>query len=127
VTSIAVDAMGGDHAPGVVVDGAVSAARHLGVRVTLVGPLSAVEASLARHPDWHDLGIALVEAPDIVEMSEAPVAALRRKPRASIKVAAELVAAGQAGALFSAGHTGATLLAAHKAAGNNSALTTSQL
>jgi glycerol-3-phosphate acyltransferase PlsX len=113
VTSIAVDAMGGDHAPGVVVDGAVSAARHLGVRVTLVGAVSEVEASLARHPDWTDLGIELVDAPDVVDMSEAPVAALRRKPRASIKVAAELVAAGRAGALFSAGHTGATLLAAH--------------
>ena len=105
--------MGGDHAPGVVVDGAVSAARHLGVRISLVGATAAVEASLDRYPDWRDLGIELVDAPDVVGMSEAPVAALRRKPRASIKVAAELVAAGRASALFSAGHTGATLFAAH--------------
>ena len=50
-------------------------------------------------------------------MAEAPAAALRRKPRASIKVAAELVARGEAGALFSAGHTGATVMAAHAAFG----------
>ena len=50
-------------------------------------------------------------------MDEAPLAALRRKPRASVKVAAELVATGDADALFTAGHTGATLLAAHAALG----------
>ena len=50
-------------------------------------------------------------------MAEAPAAALRRKPRASIRVAAELVARGEAAALFSAGHTGATVMAAHAAFG----------
>ena len=46
-------------------------------------------------------------------MAESPAAALRRKPSASIRVAAELVARGEAAALFSAGHTGATVMAAH--------------
>jgi len=53
----------------------------------------------------------------VVEMAESAAAALRRKPRASIRVAAELVAAGEAAALFSAGHTGATVMAAHAALG----------
>src|SRR5205085_3822060 len=48
---------------------------------------------------------------------ESPAAALRRKPRASIRIAAELVARGEAAALFSAGHTGATVMAAHSAFG----------
>jgi phosphate acyltransferase len=58
-----------------------------------------------------------VDADDVVSMDESPAAALRRKPRASIKVAAETVARGEASALFSAGHTGATVMAAHSAFG----------
>ena len=114
---IAVDAMGGDHAPAAVVDGAVAAARHLAVRIALVGPASVVERALTTHPDWRSLGLEIVDAPDVVGMADTPAVALRRKPRASIRVAADLVARGEAGALFSAGHTGATVLAACSAFG----------
>ena len=114
---IAVDAMGGDHAPSVIVDGAVAAARHLDAEILLVGPTPALERALASHPDWPKLGISIVEAPDVIGMSEAPAAALRRKPRASIRVAAELVARKEASALVSVGHTGATVMAAHAAFG----------
>jgi len=114
---IAIDAMGGDHAPTAVVDGAVSAARHLSVRLALVGPTAALERALAPHPDWQSLGLEIVDAPDVVEMAETPAAAFRRKPRASIRVAADLVARGEAAALFSAGHTGAAVLASHAAFG----------
>ena len=109
---IAVDAMGGDHAPVRVVDGAVAAARQ-GVPVTLVGRRAAVEAALAAHADAAGLDVAVVDAPDVVAMGEAPAMALRRKPDASIRVAARLVADGEAAALVSAGHTGATVVAAH--------------
>jgi len=109
--------MGGDHAPSAVVDGAVAAARHLAVRIALVGPTAVVEHALATHTDWPRLGLEIVEAPEAVEMTEAPAAALRRKPRASIRVAADLVARHEAGALFSAGHTGATVMAAYAAFG----------
>lgn len=109
---IAVDAMGGDHAPGRVVDGAVAAARQ-GVPVALVGRRAAVEEALAAHADAAGLDVAVVEAPDVVAMGEAPAMALRRKPDASIRVAARLVAKGEAAALVSAGHTGATVVAAH--------------
>ncbi len=114
---IAVDAMGGDHAPSVVVDGAVAAARHLDAEVALVGPTAEIERALAAHDDWSTLGIAIVDAPDVIGMSEAPAAALRRKPRASVRVAADLVASKDAVALVSVGHTGATVMAAHAAFG----------
>ena len=113
---IAVDAMGGDHAPSAVVDGAVAAARHLDIHISLVGAPAAIEPALERHADARQLAIAVVDAPEVVEMSEPP-AAVRRKPGASIRVAAELVARRQAAALFSAGHTGATVMAAHGAFG----------
>ena len=58
-----------------------------------------------------------MNADTVVEMAESPAAALRRKPTASIRVAAEAVARGEAAALFSAGHTGATVMAAHAAFG----------
>ena len=78
---------------------------------------SAIDAELARHPDFDAARVRVVDAPDVVAMAESPAAALRRKPRASIKVAAESVARGEAAALFSAGHTGATVMAAYGAFG----------
>ena len=114
---IAVDAMGGDHAPRSIIDGALAAARHLNLGLLLAGPVNVIRAELARHPDADDLSIRILDAPDVVGMAEAPAAALRRKPRASIRVAAEAVAGGEAAALVSAGHTGATVLSAHGAFG----------
>ena len=114
---IAVDAMGGDHAPSAVVDGAVAAARHLDVEVALVGSTAAIEPILSQHADAPAPGVEIVEAPDVVGMTESPAVTLRRKPRASIRVAAELVARREAHALVSAGHTGATVMAAHAAFG----------
>jgi glycerol-3-phosphate acyltransferase PlsX len=61
--------------------------------------------------------VQVIDAPDVVTMDESPGAELKRKPQASIKVAAEAVARGDAAALFSAGHTGATVMAAHAAFG----------
>jgi glycerol-3-phosphate acyltransferase PlsX len=114
---IAVDAMGGDHAPAVIIEGAIAAARHLDIQVSLVGPTAVLEAALAAQIDAVTLPITIAEAPDVIGMADAPAAALRRKPRSSIRVAAELVARREAGALFSAGHTGATVMAAHGAFG----------
>ena len=110
---IAVDAMGGDFAPAAMVEGAVAAARHLDVRIALVGAASRLREALAAHADWQSLGIEIVDAPDVIGMQEAPVAALRRKPGASIRVAAEKVARGEASAVVSAGHTGAAVMAAY--------------
>jgi phosphate acyltransferase len=109
--------MGGDHAPAAIVDGAVASVRHLDVQVALVGSTSAIEQALVQHAAGPIAGVEVVEAPDVVGMTDAPAATLRRKPRASIRVAADLVARGEAAALFSAGHTGATVMAAHAAFG----------
>lgn len=110
--SVAVDAMGGDDAPAVVVEGALTAARVKGLRVLLVGPASRVEDELARQATA-GVSIVVVDAPDVIAMGESPRAAFRRKPRSSVRVAAELVAAGEAAAVFTAGHSGAAVLAAH--------------
>ena len=110
---IAVDVMGGDLGPSVIVDGALIAARHLQISLLLAGDASLIESDLARHPASRGLDIRITHAPDRIEMSESAAAALRRKPRASIRVAAEAVRAGEADAVFSAGHTGAAVMAAH--------------
>jgi glycerol-3-phosphate acyltransferase PlsX len=114
---IAVDAMGGDRAPGAVVEGAVHAARRLGVSVALTGPALLLEEELARHAVGPADHLRVIDAPDVIGMHESPLAALRRKPRASIRVAAELVRDGAAAAFVSAGHSGAALLAAHSTFG----------
>src|SRR5258708_371012 len=107
---VAVDAMGGDAAPRPVVDGALAALDDRELGVALVGPAARLESELARHGSIDRHRVRIVEAPDVVTMEESPAAALRRKPGASITVAAECVASGDAAALFSAGHTGATVM-----------------
>ena len=109
--------MGGDQAPAAIVSGAVEAARRDGVSVALVGAADTLRAHLSRHARVADLPIHIVDAAEVIAMDEPPLAALRRKPNASVRVAADLVARDEAHALFSAGHTGATFLAAHAAFG----------
>jgi glycerol-3-phosphate acyltransferase PlsX len=108
--------MGGDRAPGAVVEGAMLAARELALHVALVGRSSVLTEEIAKH-DRGGGRVDVVEAPDVIGMDETPLAALRRKPGSSIRVAADLVASRRAAAMFSAGHSGATMLAAHGAFG----------
>ncbi len=107
---IAIDAMGGDHAPGEVVAGALRAREELGVEVLLVGDLEQVEAALRHHNASSALEI--VPAEGTIEMGEEPLSALRRKPKASINVAMDLVKKGKADGVVSAGHSGAAMAAA---------------
>jgi glycerol-3-phosphate acyltransferase PlsX len=113
---IAVDAMGGDHAPEAIVAGALMAARRLQIGLLLVGARTAIEREVARHAAAGSVDVEILDAPDRIEMAE-PASALRRKPLASIRVAAEAVRDGRAAALFTAGHTGAAVMAAHAAFG----------
>ncbi len=108
---IAVDAMGGDHAPEVVAAGAVVAARDFGVEILLVGPRARVEDELTHYRPLPP-GIRVVDAPEVIEMHEPPAMAVRRKKRSSIVVAMEHVRDRQADAVVSAGHTGAAMGAA---------------
>jgi glycerol-3-phosphate acyltransferase PlsX len=102
---VAVDALGGDHGPRVVAEGAVAAARELGIRVLLVGPQALVAEELRRAGEAGS-GIQVVDAPEEVGMAE-PVTRATLKKRSSIKVALELVREGAADAFFSAGNTAA--------------------
>jgi len=104
--------MGGDDAPRSVIDGALVAARRHQVGLLLVGDRSRVERELSRHPAVASLDVEILDTPERIEMAEPASAALRRKPRASIRLAAEAVRDGRAAAVFSAGHTGASVMAA---------------
>lgn len=104
---VVVDAMGGDHAPGEIVRGAIDAAAE-GVDVVLVGDRAQIAPILERF----DADLPVVHADEVIEMHEDPARALREKKDASIMVAARLVKEGEAEAVFSAGSTGAALAAA---------------
>ncbi|MFN2228082.1 MAG: phosphate acyltransferase PlsX [Anaerolineae bacterium] len=109
---IVVDAMGGDHAPAVVVDGAVQAARDLGLEVILVGRRPAIEAELGKH-DWSGLHITLRHAGEVIAMDEHnPAAAVKAQKDSSMVVGMELVKRHEADAFVTAGHSGAALAAA---------------
>jgi glycerol-3-phosphate acyltransferase PlsX len=99
--------MGGDNAPTETVAGAVEASRR-GVDVVLVGKHDMLQAELAKH----STRLAIVDAPDVIEMGEDAARALREKPGASITVAAKLVAEQSADGMVSAGSTGAAMAAA---------------
>jgi phosphate acyltransferase len=114
---IAVDAMGGDHAPEAIVAGALMAARRLQIGLLLVGARDVIREELRRHPGAGSIDLRILDAPERVDMAEPASVALRRKPNTSIRVAAAAVRDGEAAALFSAGHTGATVMAAHAAFG----------
>ena len=105
---IAVDAMGGDHGPAVVVEGAVAAVRETGASIILVGDQAAIEREVAR-VDAGSLDLEVRHASQVVGMAETPSLALRRKRDSSLRVAAELVRDGKAAAFISAGNTGAAM------------------
>jgi glycerol-3-phosphate acyltransferase PlsX len=105
---IAVDAMGGDHGPAVVVEGAVTAVREFGASVILVGDRQAIESEI-RRLGAQSLDLEVRHASEVVGMAESPSLALRRKRDSSLRVSAELVRDGKAAAFISAGNTGAAL------------------
>ena len=108
---IVVDAMGGDHAPAVVVEGAVQAARDLDLEIILVGRQEAVQPELAKY-DTAGLAISLHHASQVIEMDEHPAAAVKAKKDSSMVVAMEFVKRGEADAFFTAGNSGGALAAA---------------
>ncbi|WP_242394753.1 phosphate acyltransferase PlsX [Anaeromyxobacter oryzisoli] len=111
IAPVAVDAMGGDHAPGAIVQGAINAARK-GLAVVLVGPEARVREELARRRAGRDLPIEVHHASEVVEMCDHPGQAMRRKKDNSIRVCFELVKSGEACAMVSAGNSGAVMAGA---------------
>ncbi len=109
MTTIALDAMGGDFAPRVTVEAALRAAGETDCDVVLVGDGPALEAQLRRR---RAARLHIEHTPEQLFADEAPTALLREKPRASVRLACALVAQGRADAAISAGHTGALMVAA---------------
>jgi glycerol-3-phosphate acyltransferase PlsX len=105
---IAVDAVGGDHGPAVVVSGAIEGARRFGVALLLAGPEAEVRQALA-NCNTSGVDVIVEDAPQIIGMEEQPAQAVRRKPRSAIAVALDAVKDGRAAALVSAGHSGAVM------------------
>src|SRR2546426_783948 len=110
--TIALDAMGGDHAPKIEVEGAVRAARTLGVKVLLVGQEDVVRRELAEHEDYRQLPIEIVHASERVTMEDSAAKAVRTKRDSSLRVASRLVRDGTAQCFVSAGNTGAVMATA---------------
>jgi glycerol-3-phosphate acyltransferase PlsX len=109
---IALDAMGGDHAPSTTVEGAVEAVKRLkGLSVILVGDKARLSSELKgkEYPHSH---ISISHASETVDMDESPISALRRKKDSSIRIAIDLVKAGEADAVVSAGNSGVVMATA---------------
>lgn len=104
--TIAVDAMGGDHAPGEIVAGAVAAAAAHKIQIVLTGRSEELQALLAAQPSAP--GVRVAPADESLGMDEGALASWRR-PRSSVAVACQLVHRGQAAAVVSAGSTGAVV------------------
>ncbi|MBI4877815.1 MAG: phosphate acyltransferase PlsX [Acidobacteria bacterium] len=107
--TIAVDAMGGDHAPKSEVEGAIRAARAYNVRVILVGKEDVLRRELAQHDGHRSLPIEVHHASERITMEESAAKAVRTKRDSSIRVASRLVREGVAQGLVSAGNTGAVM------------------
>ncbi len=107
---VAVDAMGGDNAPAVEVEGAISACREFGIPVTLVGDRGRLEEELARR-GCAGLDIDILHTTEVVGMHDSASDAVRRKKNSSVRLAFELVKSGKACAAVSAGNSGATMAA----------------
>ncbi|BCA79818.1 phosphate acyltransferase [Desulfuromonas sp. AOP6] len=107
---VAVDAMGGDNAPQVEVEGAVAAARKFGISIILVGDSDRLKSELGKY-STEDLDIRIQQASEVVGMSDSASDAVRKKKDSSIRVAFNLIKNGEASAVVSAGNSGATMAA----------------
>jgi glycerol-3-phosphate acyltransferase PlsX len=108
---IALDAMGGDHAPQEIVKGAVAAAQDTEVEVVLMGPESTLQEELAKC-GYAGSGISIINADEVIEMGDPPVWAIKNKRDSSIVVGIDLLKDEDVSAFVSAGNTGAVVTAA---------------
>jgi glycerol-3-phosphate acyltransferase PlsX len=110
-TRIAVDAMGGDYAPGELIKGAIAAVDDDKIEIVLVGQEDVVRVELNNH-DPAGCGVSVVHASEVITMEERPVPAVKEKRDSSIVVGIHLIKSGEVAAFVSAGNTGAVMAAA---------------
>ena len=112
MTTIALDAMGGDDAPKAEVEGAIQAAKNHNVRVILVGHQDRLKQELTQHEGWESLPLEIRHASEVITMDDSAAKAMRTKKDSSIRVANRLVRDGEAAGVVSAGNTGAAMATA---------------
>jgi len=105
---IAVDAMGGDHAPASEIEGAIQAAAQFSIPIVLVGQEDRIRPFLEKH-DTAGLHIEVIHASEVITMDESAATAARKKKDSSIRVAARLMRDGSVAGVVSAGNTGAVM------------------
>ncbi len=108
---IAIDAMGGDHSPTSELEGALQAARDLGVGIVLVGPEGLLRNGL-REMGWTNEPIEIVNATEVIAMTDDVARSVRRKKDSTIRVSIDLLRSGKVDAVVSAGNTGAVMMTA---------------
>ena len=108
---VAIDGMGGDHAPRVIVDGAVMAAEEFDYELVIVGEKTVLRGELSRHRSYPD-SISIQHASEVIAMDEPPAISVRRKRNSSIAVGIELMKRGEVDVFISAGNTGAAVCSA---------------
>ena len=106
---IAVDAMGGDNAPEVVVHGAIQACKELDCKIVLVGDLATIYQCFESCNPGNEMSV--YNCSEVIDMGESPIKAYKKKKDSSIRVAFELLKSGQVDAVVSAGNSGATMVA----------------
>src|SRR3954465_2853714 len=111
-TFIALDAMGSDRAPKPEIEGAILAARNYDLGVLLVGPEEVLRAALRHHPSARELPIEIVNATEVIGMSEKAMQAVRSKRDSTLRVGVRMVREGRAAGFVTAGNTGAAMATA---------------
>lgn len=109
---VAIDAMGGDHAPEEILLGAMAAVKDYGCDIVLVGDETLLKEAMRKHGVREGEHIFVHHASEVIDMHESPGAAVRKKRDASVVVATRLVKEGECAAVISAGSTGAAVAAA---------------
>ena len=107
---LAIDAMGGDYAPGEIVAGAIQGGRDYGVELLLVGDPAAIQNELSKY-QTDDLTLSIIPAFDIIQMDDDPIKSVRTRFEASINVACRQVVEDKADGVLSMGHSGASIIA----------------
>lgn len=111
MSKIAVDVMGGDHAPDEIIKGCMMALKEIDSTLVLVGQESIIKDKLSAYT-YNEAKVEIVPAEEVIEMGEAPVMAIRKKKNSSMVIGLKMVKERQADAMISAGSTGALLTGA---------------